>query len=189
MAGTHLHQAWHGESPDLATVRTGIVVAVVLVLFAACGPGRSDAPEFTPDLEAELAGRAVERACELHCGELHIYVRDSFLSFTTLVGDEQPMSDLVRTAIAGDLEGVEFVGMEEADLLVGSGGLVDRKQAVLVSVAPPEWLEDDTIGVDVAVGTGWDGFRNETYQFRWNGHRWEAVTDQDTGITVTTSVS
>lgn len=142
----------------------------------------------TPSDAAELTARAVERACELHCGEFAIYVRDEILTATTLSGAEEAMPQLVKAAVAEHVDRAEFITADEEAALIVGGQLTDPRVAI-VNVGPVADLGNNVVGVDIGVVTARDGFRYETHQFLWTGDEWKLTSGEETGVTVTTSVS
>lgn len=59
----------------------------------------------------------------------------------------------------------------------------------LVGAAAPRWYASDVVGVDVWIMRGFLNGIGETYLFRWDGGAWVDATAEETGVTVTTSVS
>jgi hypothetical protein len=59
----------------------------------------------------------------------------------------------------------------------------------LISVGPVEKLAKGVVGIDIGLATARDGYFGETYIFQWDGSNWIPATPEDTGVTVTSSVS
>jgi hypothetical protein len=59
----------------------------------------------------------------------------------------------------------------------------------LVGAAAPRWYRADVVGVDVWILRGFLNGIGETYLFLWDGTTWVDATPEDTGVTVTSSVS
>lgn len=133
---------------------------------------------------AELSARAAARACGSDCERLPVHVRDQLLYADTVVGDQEPMPDLTRSALADVFAIVEFVDMDGADRLMESGDL-----GVLMGVSPLDELADGVVGVDVSMVRGDGEFRTQTMLFMWDGSSWVDATSEDTGVTVTSAVS
>lgn len=79
--------------------------------------------------------------------------------------------------------------MREADRLLDEDSLVDRGDGLLISVAPAEELAAGVIGIDVGVTRSGEGLHGPTIQFMWDGETWVDATSDDTGVTVTSTVS
>ncbi|HWL50650.1 MAG TPA: hypothetical protein VNT92_12290 [Acidimicrobiia bacterium] len=153
-----------------------IITFLALVAVSACSPSSS---EIDGDTTAELSARAVAQACGSACINGTVYVLDGLLYADTLEGEEEPMPDETRTALADVFDEVEFV----AD----TSGLVDG--GVLVGVSPVDELAEGVVGVDVGVMRSEFDFRGETILFQWDGETWVLATSEDTGVTVTSAVS
>jgi len=80
-----------------------------------------------------------------------------------------------------------FIDADAASAPFGSDGVID--DGVLVEVGPVEELDEDVVGLSIGLHTARDGGRWVIVQFQWDGERWQHVTSDDTGITVTTAVS
>ncbi len=63
------------------------------------------------------------------------------------------------------------------------------EDGTVIYLGPVEELKPGVIGVEIDTITAGDGFRGQTVQFQWDGHGWKLATGEDTGVTVTTSVS
>ncbi len=99
------------------------------------------------------------------------------------------MPEATRGAITRAMSGVEFVDMGQADLLVDDELAVDGGSGVLIYVAPAVELAEMVVGIDVGVTRSGDGFHGQTIQFMWDGETWANATSDDTGVTVTSTVS
>ena len=94
------------------------------------------------------------------------------------------MLDLTRSAPSNVFPRVEFVDMDGADRLMESTDL-----GVLMGVSPLDELADGVVGVDVSMVRGDGEFRAQTMLFMWDGSSWVDATSEDTGVTVTSTVS
>jgi ribosomal protein S3 len=72
------------------------------------------------------------------------------------------------------------------DLKVGS---TSDYRCVVIQPQNVRNLQPGVIGIDVWVMLGDLNATAETYVFRWDGTRWIGSTPEETGVTVTTSVS
>ncbi len=164
-------------------------MSAVVMLAAACSDADSQAPPMIPEIAAELSGRAVATACDPRCDGRTIYVRHELLTSHTYLGHEEPMPDLVRDAIADQLESVHFLSRVEEEALFGDDGLVDGGKGVVVYVGPVRERAAGVVGIEIGLLTARDGGRFDTFLFRWTGDVWEATTAEDVGITVTSGVA
>ena len=163
-------------------------VVAVAVLAAACGSsGDVQPPEITAATHAELSVDAIQLACA-GCSSGTLYVRNQLLTSSTLLGDEQPMPQQVRDAIAGEFDNVIFVTREDELDAFGDDGVVDGGSIILY-IGPVTDLAPGVAGVSIGTLTARDGGRFEIVQFQWDGARWEHATGEDTGVTVTSAVS
>jgi len=153
-----------------------VVALVILVAVGACAISTSEIDDQTT---AELSARAASRACGSACINGTVYVLDGLLHADTLEGEEEPMPDETRAALADVFDQVEFVA--------NTSGLVDS--GVLLGVSPLDRHAEGVVGVDVGVMRSEFDFRAETILFQWDGSSWADATSQDTGVTVTSSVS
>jgi hypothetical protein len=80
-----------------------------------------------------------------------------------------------------------FIDADAASAPFGSDGVID--DGVLVEVGPVEELDEDVVRLSIGLHTARDGGRWVIVQFQWDRERWQHVTSDDTGITVTTAVS
>ena len=136
------------------------------------------------DERGELTAQAVAAACGDLCNSSTLYIRDQLLGIDTLVGEEQSMPAEVTQAIRAAYPAATFVDQEAQDQVSGD---VLAGRAVLVHVDAVEQLAPDVVGVDV--GVSFESFLSQTIQFLWDGSVWVIAESDDTGVTVTTSVS
>ena len=162
------------------------MIAVAAVTVVACSSSRSTPPPMTPEIEAGLTARAIERACPNGCAAT-IYVRDQLLTIDTEVGQERPMPDTTRLAIADELPGVRFVGGDQS--LFDQNGRIDGGRGILITVGPVEDLAPGVVGVEVGITPALMAGHGQILQFRWTGDDWSPATSDDTGVTVTSWVS
>lgn len=142
------------------------------------------APPLDEEQHGELTAKAIAAACEEICNSKPLYIRDQLIGIGTVVGEEEPMPAEVTQAIRGAYPAATFVDQDAQDR-VSDELLAGR--AVLVSVADVAHLASGVIGVEVGVSS--ESFLSQTVQFLWNGSNWVIADSDDTGITVTTSVS
>ena len=158
-------------------------------LLTGCGSSSDPVPAITPDMQAELTVEALATACDSHCDREGVFIYDMLFKAATVSGNEARMPTAVRTAIADNYPNATFVEVDAADTLFGDDGLVAAGQGVLISIGPADELKDNVVGIDVGIVTARDGGYWQTIQFLWNGTRWEQADGDETGVTVTSSVS
>jgi hypothetical protein len=146
-------------------------------------------PPLTAQDEAKLSAEALTSFCSQKCTGSDMYVHDSIFTATTLAGNEKPMPEATREAIAAAFPDAVFVTMEEADALFGDDALVDGGKGMLISIGPIRFLRDDVIGIDIGEVTARDGGFGRTEQFLWTGETWEPTDSSVTGVTTTSWVS
>ena len=159
-----------------------------MVLLGA-GSGCTETVSLDSETEADLTAEAVAIACATECGGLTVYIRDQLLDTETLVGQEDPMPDVLRRAIAHEEADVRFVSVEDANALTGEDMSIDRGSGVLISVAPVRALAEDVVGVEIGLTSPNGAFHGRTIQFLWDGTTWNPADSEDTGVTAITSVS
>ncbi|MFZ0627338.1 MAG: hypothetical protein WAN34_12660 [Acidimicrobiia bacterium] len=164
-------------------MRRLLILMVVAIAVVACSPGsESEVVDF--DQQTQLIVRATIQACGDLCVETPIYVRDQLLDANTLVGEETPMPLEVSDAITEAYPTVVFVDLEQADQLTGD---LEGRRAVLVNIAPPTVVKPGVVGVDVGISYG--GYEEQTILFSRDGSDWVITNGEDSGVTVTSSVS
>ena len=162
----------------------GVIVTALVV--AACS-STVDAPPITPETRAALSSIAIDIACDQCMLREVVYVHDRVFTWDTEIGDEQAMPDETRAAIAAQFPNATFVSRSDVDSLFVDYFVIG--DGVLVSVGPVEELARDVVGVQVGVlFARFDGFA-DMIQFQWDGDSWEPATSEETGVTVTTSVT
>jgi hypothetical protein len=146
----------------------------------------AEAPFLNPEDVAELSADAVVLVC-VTCETGTIYVREQLLTTETLLGEEQSMPEVMKQELSGRFDEVAFVDRaEELDIL---GEDLLPEDGTVIYVGPVEELKPEVIGVEVGTITAGDGFRAQMVQFQWDGDGWKLATSEDTGVTVTSSVS
>ncbi len=161
------------------------VIAAVLVVASCTSTG--DAPPVTPETRGALSSIAIGIACDQCVLREVVYVHDRVFTWDSEIGDEQAMPDETRAAITAQFPNATFVSRSDVDALFVDHVVVG--DGVLVSVGPVEELAQDVVGVQVGVlFARYDGFA-DMIQFRWDGDGWEPATSEETGVTVTTSVT
>ena len=179
-------------------IRALVGVTAFAVVAAGCASSDSTSPTerktaspppLTAQVEAQLSTDALTRFCTQQCTSSNMYVHDSIFTAATLAGNEKPMPDETRAAIAEAFPEAVFVTMDEADALFGDDALVDGGGGMLLSVGPVRFLRDDVIGIDIGRVTARDGGLGATVQFRWKGELWEPTDSTTTGVTTTSWVS
>jgi len=153
-----------------------IVALALLVAVGACAISTSEIDDQTT---AERSARAASRACGQTCISGTVHILGGLLPADTLEGEEEPMPDETRAALADVFDEVEFVA--------NTSGLVDG--GVLIGISPLDELAEGVVGVDVGITRSDSGFRAETMLFSWDGSSWVDATSEDTGVTVTSAVS
>ncbi|MEX0796466.1 MAG: hypothetical protein WD274_07215 [Acidimicrobiia bacterium] len=160
---------------------------VVVIALVGCSTTSEPAPEPDAQVSAALSAQAVERACSNACQTYEIvYVRDELVNIGGSAG-EMPMK--TRSAIADLFDGIQFARGQALDDLFGDDALFAGGEGILISVGPVEELAEGVVGIDVGLATARYGYHGETYLFQWDGSNWSPATPQDTGVTVTSSVS
>lgn len=164
------------------------LLAVLAAAIALVGCSSSE-PAPAPDAEvsATLSAQAVERACSNSCQRYElIYVRDELVK---LGGFTREMPEETRSALSGPVDKIQFARGEDLDDLFDEDFQFAGGDGILISVGPVEELAEGVLGIDVGLGTGAEGYRGETYLFQWDGSNWIPATPEETGVTVTSSVS
>lgn len=184
-------------------MRVSIRLILLLVLFAlivaACdvadGEGASTSSASNVDVTKEslseeevatVTATAVAEACAA-CEGGTVYIRDHLLTTETRFGEEQPMPEPVRIRLSELFEEVVFVDSTEELEVLGDDQLPDDGNVVYVGTV--DALAENVVGVQVGTITPGDGFRAQVVQFLWDGTAWNVATSEETGVTVTTSVS
>lgn len=134
--------------------------------------------------EADLTLQAIAEACGDICISNPLYIRDQLLGIATLAGEEEPMPVEVRQAIGGAYPAATFVDFDAVsrvsdDIFTGT--------AALVYVSEVTQLAPGVLGIEV--GVTFESFLSRTIQFLWDGSDWVVAESDETGVTVTTSVS
>jgi hypothetical protein len=146
----------------------------------------SEAPRLTPEEVAKVSADAIVEACSI-CETATIYVRKQLLTTETRLGGEQPMPEETELELLGRFDEITFVDRDEELEILGEDLLPEDGTVIYVGLV--EALKPGVIGVEIGTITAGDGFRGQTVQFQWDGHGWRLATSEDTGVTVTTSVS
>ena len=166
-----------------------VIHVSLAAMIAGCSSGVAETPPMTAETEARLAAGAIAQACRVECARLTVYIRDELITVGSLAGQTEQMPEITRDAINQEMGEVRFVDRTEASELVADDGLVDGGKGVLVSVGPLAELAPNVVGFEVGMTTAHDGFYGQTIQFQWTGDAWEPATSEETGVTVTSSVS
>jgi hypothetical protein len=160
-----------------------VVVALLVTGCAGVGvePGASatsaDAP--VPSEDAELGARAILRAAA-----------DVGWSGAPLLLPTDTPADL-RDAIAQAFtDEIQFVSGADLRAFSTEDEFRFDNGGVFFDVSRPEPTERaGVVAIDVTIQRGLRDFYAKTYLFRWTGSAYEDATQEDTGVTVTTSVS
>ena len=167
-------------------MRLVFVVAVCAVLVVGCGSAESaSAANLTTSEIAELSADAVVRACERYCDDSQVYV---LARIVTKSGDEEVMPVETQQALLERVDRAEIITLERQEGMFANGLVIDP-DAVVINVGPVVRLGDGLVGIDITVATHRDGYRTDTYEFRSTGDGWEPTSPEESGVTVTTSVS
>ena len=155
-------------------------LAFLVLLTTACS-GSPSATTTSPDLSTatavELQAQSVMAAClESGCAGSPIYMRDTtdpelFAAVMDLLGDE-----------------VRLISTAEEEALVGEDGRYADGGTVLSVEGAVQLLDNDVAGVDVFRWQGRFEGLGKSFLFRWDGTRWIATTQEETGVVVTTAV-
>jgi hypothetical protein len=161
----------------------GLVAAACFVLAAASCSGEggasttgpaatatttTPAPVLTEDLAFELQARAVARAWP---GPL-------------LCMNQEGAPAGLRAALASLYDEIVYTEMDPQ-----FHPAIGWDACTLVGAAAPRWYRAEVVGVDVWILRGFLNGIGETYLFRWDGTAWVDTTPEETGVTVTSSVS
>lgn len=157
-------------------------IVAIAVSVSACASS-SSAPPITVESAAAISADAVIRACAGTCTSHTIYVHDRLFGHDSTAGDEEPMPELSRRAIAETLGQAHFVDQQAADALFGDDALVDGGRGVLISVGPILRIGAHVVGIDVGILTARDGGGGRTHQYVWLDDTWSPTTSESTGIT------
>ncbi len=159
-------------------------LAIVALLLTGCyGAGvEPEAPATAADAPApsqELAARAVLRAAA--------DVGWSGAPLMLPISTPSDLRDAIDEAFTGEVRLVSSADLRafsaEDEFRFDNGG-------VFFSVSRPEPTERaGVVAIDVSIQRGLRDFYVKTYLFRWSGSAYEDATQDDTGVTVTTSVS
>jgi hypothetical protein len=163
--------------------RLTALVAAIGIAAMSCS-AEPAAPAMEPDQQGELTAQAIAHVCTGTCTANPVYVRDQLVDINTLAVDEEPMPVEVSEAIRNAYPEAVFVDGEEANEVIAT---VDAGEAVMVNVADVAQLAPEVVGIDI--GISFIAFRGQTVQFMWDGSDWLLADSQDTGVTVTSSVS
>jgi hypothetical protein len=173
---------------DLRRVGCSLTAAFLVLLGGACSEGGGSSttstlgpettitpdaasttaiPTLTDEQEVELQARAIARARR----------------GARLCMNQDSASAELRAALTPLYE--EIVYVEVVDFAPSVGW----DHCTLVSAEPARWLTAGVVGVDVWSLAGPRDGIGETYLFRWDGSAWVEATPEETGVTVTTTVS
>lgn len=160
---------------------------VVVIALVGCSTTSESAPEPDAQVSAALSAQAVEDACSNACQTYEIvYVQDDLVN---IGGSARTMPEETRSAVAGLFDGIEFARGQALDDLFGDDFLFAGGEGILIRVGPVVELAEGVVGIEIGLVTARDGGHGEIYQFQWDGSNWSPATPQDTGVTVTSSVS
>ncbi len=166
-------------------MRSWTILAVAIALVGCSTRQPAPAPEAAT--AAELSAQAVERACASACDAYElIYVQDELVK---LGGLAREMPEETQSAVAGLFDRTQFVRGQVLDDLFGENFLFAGGEGILIRVGPVEKLAEGVVGIDVGLTSARDGYHGETHLFQWDGANWIPATPEDTGVTVTSSVS
>lgn len=163
----------------------GLAAAACFVLAAASCSGDGVASTSTTEpVAATVVTTATPSLSEEQAFELQARAIARARPFRRLcmAGESAPPG--LRAALAPRYEEIRYVGMTPS-----SAPDVGWDACRLVSVAPVRHYLPGVVGVDVWVLRGYLNGIGETYLFRWDGSTWVDATPEETGVTVTTSVS
>lgn len=144
------------------------------------------APLLTPEVVAEVSADAVVQAC-VTCETGTVYVREQLLTTETVLGGERSMPEVTKQELSGRFDEVTFVDRDEELEVLGED--LEPDDGTVIYVGPVAELKPGVIGVEIGTISAGDGFRGQVVQFQWDGDGWQLATSEDTGVTVTTSVS
>lgn len=173
-------------------LRLFLVVSLLGIAVSSCNSGDGDieevaaAPSLTPEVVAEVSADAVVQAC-VTCETGTVYVREQLLTTETVLGEERSMPEVTKQELSGRFDEVTFVDLDEELEILGEDLLPE--DGTVIYVGPVEELKPGVIGVEIGTITAGDGFRAQIVQFQRDGDGWKLATSEDTGVTVTTSVS
>jgi hypothetical protein len=160
-------------------------ILAVAIALAACSTER--APELDAEVSANLSAQAVERACSNTCRSFElIYARDELVK---LGGFNREMPEETQSAISGLFDEIQFARGEDLDELFDADSLFTGGEGILISVGPVEELAEGVLGIDIGLATAPGVYHGETHLFQWDGSDWIPATPEDTGVTVTSTVS
>jgi hypothetical protein len=182
------------DDADVATIVTDLehLPGVRKVVLSPSVLARSDttpAPEMTPDVAADLTAMAVARSCTGECSSRKVHLYENLRTVDTPIGQEQPIPDSTRRAIANQFADVQFVDAGQQDALFDQDGLIDGGNGVLISVGPIEDLAAGVVGIEIAIQFTRFDVQGQIVQFQWTSQGWLAASSDETGVTVTTSAS
>ena len=166
----------------------GLVVAACLVSAAtACSDDGGTAPSTTTAAPASTAPTAtIPALSEQQTYELQARaMRRAWHSPRLCIAEDNAPAGL-RAALESRFEEVLYVA------LTGGGGFtpsVGWGACTLVAAGSVVTYRPGVVGVDVGLLWGFLAGTVETYLFRWEGSAWVDATPEETGVTVTTSVS
>lgn len=151
----------------------------MMLLGAACS---SDKAEPVPDLDdqtrIELQARAFARACsEASCDTGSVYASNDVPAElqTALIETVSPQ--------------IVFLSQSEIDQKFDTDGTAASSEIFVDPQGVDATSRSDVRGVDVWVASGPGDWSAKTYLFLWDGTAWINTTDDETGVTVTSSVS
>lgn len=157
-----------------------LLLALVFALSGCLGPGNipAVAPPPTGQVAEDLQVRAFQRAClEVICAGSPIYAPlDTPPSLRTNI--EESFSDEV-----------EYIGLSTAEERTSADGRFKDGATMIDTGEVDRTGRADVVGVDVSILRGFSDVSTRTYLFLWDGTGWVDTSPNDTGVTVTTSVS
>ncbi len=170
-------------------VRLVVAAAACAALIAGCG---SAEPAGSVSLSAadvaDISAQAAAAACARYCDDSQVYVLDEIVARDAQSGDETVMPVDMQQSLMASMDRTEIITQERHEGMFADGMLIEPG-AVVVYVGPVDELGDGLVGIDIGVATRGDGYRADTYLFRSTGSGWEPASPEESGVTVTTSVS
>ena len=169
---------------SLAAVRNSswavLTLTIVVTLSGCLGPGDlpAVAPSPTGNVAEQLQARALQSACrQVLCDGSPIYApSDTPLSLRSTI--QEIFTDEIEYLAPADAE----------ERTVDNGQFVNG--ATMFDIGEVHRTgRADVVGVDVSILEGFGNVSIRTYLFLWDGNGWVDTNPDETGVTVTTSVS
>lgn len=155
-------------------------LATVITLSGCLDPGDlpAVAPPPTEKVAEQLQARAFQSAClQVGCAGFPIYAPL-----------DTPAS-LRSTTAEIFTDEVEYIALTTAEERTGDNGQFENNATMFDKGEVHRTGRADVVGVDISIEQGFGNVSIRTFLFLWDGTGWVDSSPDETGVTVTTSVS